>query len=83
MRTIRAATTGPFVSPAARCSIRENNCGGRKPRPRIYGAYRQHQRMIRKGSHKLILYPEAKVARVFDLAKDPHEMNDLAGTAGG
>jgi choline-sulfatase len=57
--------------------------GEGKPRPRIYGAYRQHQRMIQKGSHKLILYPEAKVARVFDLATDPHEMNDLAGTAGG
>jgi choline-sulfatase len=57
--------------------------GEGKPRERIYGAYMELQRMIQKGSRKLILYPDAKVARVFDLAKDPHEMKDLAGTAEG
>jgi len=57
--------------------------GGGTPRERIYGAYRHHQRMIRKGRHKLILYPEAKVVRVFDLEADPHEMRDLADTPEG
>ncbi len=54
--------------------------GEGSPREFIFGAYRHHQRMIEKDGRKLILYPEAKVARVFDLRQDPHEMNDLIGT---
>ena len=30
------------------------------------------------GDHKLILYPKAKKARLFNLARDPDEMKDLA-----
>ena len=48
----------------------------------IYGAYVNSQRMIRAGGYKLILYPNAKVARLFDLENDPDEMNDLAGEPG-
>jgi hypothetical protein len=33
--------------------------------------------MIEMEGKKLILYPNAKVARLFDLQQDPHEMNDL------
>jgi hypothetical protein len=33
--------------------------------------------MIEKDGKKLILYPKAKVARVFDLVKDPVEKDDL------
>jgi arylsulfatase A-like enzyme len=44
----------------------------------VYGAYLDVQRAIIDDGYKLILYPEAKVARLYHLAKDPHEMKDLA-----
>ncbi|MFC1766610.1 sulfatase-like hydrolase/transferase [Planctomycetota bacterium] len=47
--------------------------------PEIYGAYMNRQRMITQGNWKFISYPTAKVERLFNLKKDPHEMNDLAG----
>jgi choline-sulfatase len=43
----------------------------------IYGAYLQVQRSIIVGKHKLILYPKAEKARLYDLKKDPQEMKDL------
>lgn len=51
-----------------------------KPSPykSIYGAYLKLQRSVRTETHKLILYPQAKVARLYDLQNDPREMNDLA-----
>jgi choline-sulfatase len=45
----------------------------------IYGAYMKLQRMIRVGDMKLIWYPDPNVFLLFDLAKDPHEMQNLAG----
>lgn len=57
--------------------------GSPEPRRAIYGAYKQAQRMITMEGKKLILYPKAKVARLFDLNKDPHEMNDLIGPESG
>lgn len=45
---------------------------------RIYGKYLDRQRMIRKGDWKLIFYPRAeKKMRLFNLAEDPQEKNDL------
>ncbi len=45
---------------------------------RIYGKYLDRQRMIRNGDWKLIFYPRAeKKMRLFNLAKDPQEKNDL------
>ena len=44
----------------------------------IYGAYMKLQRMIRVGDMKLIWYPQPNVFLLFDLAKDPHEMQNLA-----
>ena len=44
----------------------------------IYGAYRDAQRMITKDGYKLILYPRAKKMRLYHVAEDPLEMNDLA-----
>lgn len=44
----------------------------------IYGGYREGQRAITLDGYKLILYPKAKAARLFDLNKDPEEANDLA-----
>ena len=40
-------------------------------------------RMIERDGKKLILYPKAKVARVFDLRSDPEEMKDLIDTREG
>ncbi|WP_139955958.1 sulfatase-like hydrolase/transferase [Flavicella sediminum] len=44
----------------------------------IYGAYLGVQRMIRKDGFKLLIFPEIKEVLLFDLNKDPEEMNDLA-----
>jgi len=44
----------------------------------IYGGYMKSQRMITKGDWKYISYPTAGVVRLFNLKKDPNEMNDLA-----
>ncbi len=44
----------------------------------IYGSYLQLQRSVRTRDHKLIVYPRAKVVRLFDLEKDPDERHDLA-----
>ena len=45
----------------------------------IYCAYRGFQRMARTEKYKLILYPEVKKVQLFDIEKDPWEMNNLAG----
>lgn len=57
---------------------------GRKktsPYDAIYGAYLDAQRSITANGYKLILYPKAKKARLYHLAKDPKEMKDLADNA--
>ena len=43
----------------------------------IYGAYMNTQRMISKGGWKFFSYPSAGVERLFNMKKDPDEMNDL------
>jgi arylsulfatase A-like enzyme len=45
----------------------------------VYGAYLNLQRMVSHDGWKLIVYPEAKVARLYHLAEDPQEQHDLAG----
>lgn len=44
----------------------------------IYGAYINLQRMVRTDKYKMIIYPKAKIIRLFDMVNDPDEMNDLA-----
>jgi len=44
----------------------------------VYGAYLDLQRAVIDDGWKLILYPKAKVARLYHLQKDPMEMTDLA-----
>lgn len=46
--------------------------------PAVYGAYLQLQRAVTKDGYKLIVYPAAKVTRLYHVAKDPLEMTDLA-----
>ncbi len=48
--------------------------------PAIYGAYLDAQRSITKDGHKLIVYPGADTALLFDLADDPAEMHPLEDT---
>ncbi len=46
----------------------------------VYGAFNaRFQRMVRVDDHKLILYPDAGVVRLYNLAEDPLETTDLAG----
>ncbi len=47
----------------------------------IYGGYTDRQRMVTQDGYKLILYPTAKTARLYHVARDPLEMKDLAGDA--
>lgn len=56
-----------------------NDAKAKSPYKSIYGAYLKLQRAIRVGNHKLILYPAVPVARLYNLKKDPLEMDDLAG----
>ncbi len=44
----------------------------------IYGAFQQHQRMVRQGDFKLILYPKSKTVLLFDVKNDPFETKNLA-----
>lgn len=44
----------------------------------VYGAYINLQRMVRTDRYKLIVYPKAKIIRLYDVKRDPCEMNDLA-----
>ena len=44
----------------------------------IYGAYKDKQRMVRKGNIKLIWYPENNTWLLFDLEVDPFETNNLS-----
>jgi arylsulfatase A-like enzyme len=56
------------------------DASGRSVYPEVYGAFNaKWQRMIRSGDHKLILYPEVKVVRLYNIAEDPLETRDLAG----
>ncbi len=47
----------------------------------IYGAYTSTQRMVVEGEYKLILYPKVPKVLLFNLAKDPQEMHNLAESA--
>lgn len=45
----------------------------------IYGSYLDSQRAVIKDNFKLILYPAASAMELYDLGKDPDELNNLAG----
>jgi arylsulfatase A-like enzyme len=46
---------------------------------RIYGYFRDSQRMVRTDRWKLIRYPRLGHEQLFDLQNDPDELKDLAG----
>jgi choline-sulfatase len=46
--------------------------------PLVYGKYTHTQRMVQDGDFKLIVYPTIKVSRLYNTAKDPLEIKDLA-----
>jgi choline-sulfatase len=46
--------------------------------PAVYGGYLELQRAVTFDGWKLILYPKAKVARLYHIGADPQEMTDLA-----
>jgi arylsulfatase A-like enzyme len=50
------------------------------PYPEVYGAYLNLQRSITHEGWKLMVYPKAKVQRLYHLATDPQEMHDLAAS---
>jgi choline-sulfatase len=51
--------------------------GKSKGHTQIYSAYVDSQRAFTKDGYKLILYPGGKIARLFNLKKDPLESVDL------
>jgi arylsulfatase A-like enzyme len=44
----------------------------------MYGAYKDKQRMVRKGDMKMVWYPAVDKYLLFDLSKDRFEMHDLS-----
>ncbi|MHC4405930.1 MAG: sulfatase-like hydrolase/transferase [Planctomycetota bacterium] len=50
--------------------------------PHVFGYFRDVQRMIRTDRWKLVHYPKAERFQLFDLANDPHEVNNLAADPG-
>ncbi|WP_063850612.1 sulfatase-like hydrolase/transferase [Flammeovirga sp. SJP92] len=52
--------------------------GKKKGHEAIYSAYLNAQRMIRTDRYKLMIYPIINKVRLYDMKKDPNEMNDLA-----
>jgi arylsulfatase A-like enzyme len=58
-------------------------CKGQKPRVRdhLFAAYRDCQRMVRDERWKLLWYPRIDRYQLFDLSRDPWELDDLSGKA--
>ena len=48
------------------------------PYDAVYGAYMNRQRMVIEGDYKLMVYPTIGVQRLYNVATDPYEMDDLA-----
>jgi arylsulfatase A-like enzyme len=62
-------------------SVRPLLSGEGKGLDAVYAAYLDKQRAVIHDGWKLILYPEAKVAKLYHLTEDPQEMNDLAAVS--
>ncbi len=55
----------------------------KSPYKEIYGAYLNVQRSITKNNIKILAYPQVPLIRVYDLANDPEEEQDIASTQKG
>jgi arylsulfatase A-like enzyme len=44
----------------------------------VYGAYLNRQRMVLRDGWKLMVYPQVPIVRLYDVAHDPHETQDVA-----
>jgi len=54
----------------------------KSPYDAIYGAYLSVQRSIQMDGFKLLMYPAVKKWRLYNVADDPQEMNDLVNDSG-
>jgi choline-sulfatase len=52
---------------------------GKPPHEAVFSYYQQFQRAVRTRDHKLIVYPKAGVTQLFDIRRDPWEIENLAG----
>jgi choline-sulfatase len=59
-------------------SVRPLLAGGNGGLDAVYAAYMDVQRAVIHDGWKLILYPKAKVAKLYHLAEDPQETNNLS-----
>lgn len=59
-------------------SVRPLLAGEKGELEAVYGTYMDVQRAVIHDGWKLILYPKAKVTKLFHLSKDPQEMKDLS-----
>ena len=55
--------------------------GGESPYNSIYGCYLDKQRSVRTDQYKLMVYPNAKTLRLYDIKNDPMETKDLIDQA--
>ena len=53
------------------------------PYKEIYGAYLDAQRSITVANEKLLVYPNVPKVRVYDIFRDPLELNDISKTKRG
>ena len=63
-------------------TVEGNSLAGNVRRDHTYCEHHEDERamrMVRKGDHKLIWYPVGNRFQLFDLARDPREMDDLSG----
>ena len=70
--TVPAAVDGKSLLPLL---------AGKSPKLRdyLFTVYKDVQRSVRNDRWKIIRYPQVNRTQLFDLASDPHELNDLAG----
>ncbi len=47
-------------------------------RDSVFLAYKDSQRALRQGDYKLICFPQIDKTQLFNLRRDPHEINDLS-----
>jgi len=50
-------------------------------RKALFNSYKNHQKVIRQGTYKLIYFPHLNKIQLFDLANDPLELDDLSANS--